>query len=228
MNSPHLVRKLQNAWKQLSKSRRILAGCIIISCIVSGCFTLHLVNLWFGNEGGEPPRIHLRLSITEEEVDSNGTVSFTVVCIVESYKNYPIPEGDLYLIRNAFICIENDLLDFNSTLGEIKTTSEIDVIEGDLSLSANEEVRLTFQTSFDLQNLSHVYVGVLANGPTGFRRWDLYTSLIPYYLFNKGTVFSIIQESRGGLTKLPDSCLTNNTLFNSLQKPHNVLLRQLI
>jgi hypothetical protein len=179
VNSPHLVRKLQNAWKQLSRPRKILAGCIIISCIVSGWFTLHLVNLSLGNVDGEPPRLDLYLRITEEVVYSNGTVSFTVICIVESYKNYPIPEGDLYLIRNAFICVENDLLDFNSTLGEIKTTSEISVIEGDFSLSANEKISLTFQTSFDSHNLSHLYVGVLANGPTGVRRWDKYTSIIP-------------------------------------------------
>jgi hypothetical protein len=179
VNSPHLVRKLQNAWKQLSKPRKILAGCIIISCVVSGGFTLHLVNLWLGNGYGEPPRLVLYLKITEEFAYSNGTVSFTVICIVESYKNYPIPEGDLYLIRNAFVCVENKLLDFNSTLGEIKTTSEITVIEGDFSLSANEEVSLTFQTSFDLHNLSHIYVGVLADGPTGVRRWDRYTSIIP-------------------------------------------------
>jgi hypothetical protein len=179
VNSLHLVRKLQNAWKQLSRPRKILAGCIIISCIVGGGFTLHLVNLWLGNADAFPPRLELRLKITEELVYSNGTVSFTVICIVESYKNYPIPEGDLYQIRNAFICVENDLLEFNSTLGEMKTTSEITVIEGDFSLSANEEVSLTFQTSFDLHNLSHIYVGVLADGPTGVRRWDRYTSIIP-------------------------------------------------
>ncbi len=179
MNSPRLLRKLQNAWRQLSRPRKILAGCIIISCIVSGGFTLHLVNLWFGNVDGEPPRLALYLTITEEGVYSNGTVSFTVICIVESFKNYPIPQGDLYQIEKAFICVENDLLDFNSTLGEIKTTSEITVIEGDFSLSANEKVSLTFQTSFDLHNLSHIYIGVIANGPTGIHRWDLYTSIIP-------------------------------------------------
>ncbi len=176
MNSPHLVRKLQNAWKQLSRPKKFLAGCIIISCIVSGWFTLHLI---IPDEIDTPPYIRLRLSITEEVVYSNGTVSFTVICIVESYKNYPIPEGDIFLIRNAFICVENDLLDFNSTLGEIKTTSELIVIEGDFSLSANEKVSLTFQTSFDLHNLSHIYVGVLANDPAGFHRWDRYTSIIP-------------------------------------------------
>jgi hypothetical protein len=179
VSSPNLVRKLQNAWNQLSRPRKILAGCIIISCIVGGGFTLHLVNLWLGNADGEPPRLVLYLKITEEFVYSNGTVSFTVICIVESYKNYPIPEGDLYLIRNAFICVESNLLDFNSTLGEIKTTSEITVLGGDFSLGANEEVSLTFQTSFDLQNLSHAYVGVLANGPAGYHRWDRYTSIIP-------------------------------------------------
>ena len=176
MNSPHLVRKLQNAWNQLSRPRKILAGCIIISCVVSGGFTLHLI---IPDEYGIPPYIHLRLSITQEVVYSNGTVSFAVICIVESYKNYPIPEGELYLIEKAFICVENDLLEFNSTLGEMKTTSEITVIEGDFSLSANEEVSLTFQTSFDLHSLSHIYVGVLADGPTGVRRWDRYTSIIP-------------------------------------------------
>jgi hypothetical protein len=176
VNSPHLVRKLQNAWKQLSRPRKILAGCIIISCVVSGGLTLHLI---ISDEYGIPPYIQLRLSITQDVVYSNGTVSFTVICIVESYKNYPIPEGELYLIEKAFICVENDLLEFNSTLGEMKTTSEITVIEGDFSLSANEEVSLTFQTSFDLHGLSHIYVGVLADGPTGVRRWDRYTSIIP-------------------------------------------------
>ena len=179
MNSPRHLRKLQNAWRQSSRRRKILAGCIIISCIVSGWFTLYLINLWRGNADGLPPRLSLYLKITEKVVYSNGTVSFTVNCMVESYKNYPIPEGDIYQIEKAFICVENDLIDFNSTLGEIKTTSEVTVIEGDFSLGADEKVSLTFQTSFDLHNLSHVYIGVLANGPTGVRRWDLYTSIIP-------------------------------------------------
>jgi hypothetical protein len=109
----------------------------------------------------EPPHLHLGLSITEERIYRNGTVSFSVLCYVESYGNYPIPEGDLYLIKEAFICVENDLLEFNSTLGELKTTSEVTVIEGDFSLSANEQVSLTFQTSFDLYNLSHMNASLI-------------------------------------------------------------------
>ncbi|MHA1964986.1 MAG: hypothetical protein ACXACG_09910, partial [Candidatus Thorarchaeota archaeon] len=110
---------MQNAWKQLSRPRKILAGCIIISCIVSGGFTLHLVNLWFGNVDAFPPRLDLYLTIPEDGVYSNGTVSFTVICIVESYKNYPIPQGDIFQIEKVFICVEDRMLDFNSTLGEI-------------------------------------------------------------------------------------------------------------
>ena len=131
---------------------------------------------------GFPPSLSLYLKITEKEVYSNGTVSFTVICMVESYKNYPIPEGDIFQIKKAFICVEDRLLDFNSTLGEIKTTSEVTVTEGDFSLSANEKVSLTFQTSFDLHNVSHVYVGVFAvfTPPEGtVTRWDGYASIIP-------------------------------------------------
>ncbi|MHA2350593.1 MAG: hypothetical protein ACXADL_13290 [Candidatus Thorarchaeota archaeon] len=174
---------MQNAWRQLSRPRKILVGCIIISCIVSGWFTLHLVNLWRGNADGEPPRLVLYLKITEEVVYSNGTVSFTVSCIIESYKNYPIPQGDIFQIEKVFICVEDRMLDFNSTLGEIKNTNEITVIEGDFSLSANEKVSLKFQTSFDLHNVSHLYVGVLAvltsDPDSTVTRWDLYTSIIP-------------------------------------------------
>jgi hypothetical protein len=195
VNSPHVFQKLQNAWRQSSRRRKFLAGCIIISCIVSGWFTLYLVNLSLGNaddgneddgnedEWGFFPYLHLGLTITEEEVYSNGTVSFTVICYVESYKNHPIPEGDIFQIKKAFICVENDLLEFNATFGEIKPTSEVPVIEGDFSLSANEQVSLTFQTSFDLHNVSHVYVGVLAvleeYPEGGVTRWDKYTSIIP-------------------------------------------------
>ena len=156
---------------------------MIIICIFSGWFTLYLVNLSLGNEDYFPPRLHLRLRITEDEVYSNGTVSFTVICMVESIKDYPIPEGDLYQIEKAFICVENHLLDFNSTLGEIKTSSEVTVIEGDFSLGADEKVSLKFQTSFALHNVSHIYVGVLAvlseYPDSGVTRWDLYTSIIP-------------------------------------------------
>ncbi|MFW9863748.1 MAG: hypothetical protein ACFFET_15765 [Candidatus Thorarchaeota archaeon] len=155
----------------------MLAGCIIIACIVSGGLTLYLVSP--SPDDGELPRLVLYLKITDKAVYSNGTVSFTVICMVESFKNYPIPQGDLYHIEKAIICVEDRLIDFNSSLGEIKTTSEITVIDGDFSLAVNEKVSLTFQTSFDLHNLSHVYVGVLANGPTGIRRWDGYTSIIP-------------------------------------------------
>jgi hypothetical protein len=183
VNSPHLLRNLQNAWKQSSRHRKVLAGCIIISCIFGGWFTLHLFNLWLGNTDGEPPRLDLYLKITEEGVYSNGTVSFTIICIVESYKNYPIPQGDVFQIEKVFICVEDRILDFNSTFGEIKSTSEVTVIEGDFSLSANEQVSLTFQTSFDLHNVSHTYVGVLAvleeYPEGGVTRWDKYTSIIP-------------------------------------------------
>jgi hypothetical protein len=181
VNSPSILRKLRNAWRQSSRRRKILAGCIVISCIVSGWFTLHLVNHLREpqDDFGIPPFLSLGLDITEEVVHNNGTVSFTVICDVFSYKNYPIPEGDIYKIEKAFICVERRLLEFNATLGEIKNTSEVTVIEGDFSLSAYEQVSLKFQTSFDLHNLSHIYVGVLADGPTGLRRWDQYTNILP-------------------------------------------------
>ena len=183
MNSPSYFQKSQNAWRQLSKRRKILAGCIVISCIVGGWFILYLVDLSQRSWNGEPPRLSTGLRITEEGVYSNGTVSFTVFCEVESYKNFPIPEGDIYRIEKAFICVEDDLTEFNSTLGEIKHISEVTVIEGDFTLGAYEEVSLKFQTSFALHNVSHVYIGVLAvrassqNGVVV--RWDLYTSIIP-------------------------------------------------
>ncbi|MFW9862638.1 MAG: hypothetical protein ACFFET_10165 [Candidatus Thorarchaeota archaeon] len=159
----------------------MLAGCIIIACIVSGGLTLYLVSP--SPDDGELPRLVLYLKITDKVVYSNGTVSFTVICMVESFKNYPIPQGDLFHIEKVFICVEDRLIDFNSSLGEIKTTSEIPVVDGDFSLSANEKVSLTFQTSFGLHDLSHVYVGVLAvltiDPDRTVTRWDGYTSIIP-------------------------------------------------
>lgn len=184
MNSPSVFRKLRNAWSQASRRKKLLAGCIILLCIFSGWFTLYLANPWLESQD-DPyiPILATGLDITEEVVYSNGTVSFVVICHVSaSSKNYPIPEGDIYHIKRAFICVEDRLLEFNATLGEIKTTSEVTVIEGDFSLSAHEEVSLTFQTTFDLHNLSHIYIGVLAarseNPNTAISRWDRYTSII--------------------------------------------------
>ena len=185
MNPSSLFQKLQNAWRQSSRRRKILAGCVIIASIFSGWFTFYLVNLLLGPSDwdGIPPHLSSGIKITDEGVYQNGTVLFTAICDVESYKNFPIPEGDLYQIKKAFICVEDDLIDFNSTFGEIKNISDITIIEGDLTLSANEQVCLMFQTSFALHNVSHLYVGVLvvrATSSSGvITRWDKYTSVIP-------------------------------------------------
>lgn len=183
MNTLQLVQRLKTSWKHSSKrKKRLLFSGAIFFSLISGWFTLHLIffsyNAIFNSSNGEyqpPPRLVLNLNITREAIYSNGTVFFSVVCIVESYGNYPIPQGDLYQIEKAFICVNDDLLSFNSSLGDIKNASEISVITGDLNLAAGEEVFLKFQTSFDFQSLTNLYVGVIANGPTGVMRWDRYT-----------------------------------------------------
>ncbi|MFW9856959.1 MAG: hypothetical protein ACFFFG_18055, partial [Candidatus Thorarchaeota archaeon] len=105
------------------------------------------------------------------------TVIFTVVCVVISYNNYPIPEGDLYEIEKAFVSLEDDILDFNSSIGEAKPTTELTLITGDFNLAPLEAARVKFHTSFDLNGLVTVYIGVIANGPTGVQRWDKYTTI---------------------------------------------------
>ncbi len=185
MNTPQLIQRLKASWKHSSKRKKSLlfSGAIFFS-LISGWFTLHLIYFSYNaifnpsSEDPEPPRLVLYLNITRESIYSNGTVFFSVVCIVESYGNYPIPQDDLFQIEKAFICVNDDLLAFNSSFGDIKNASEISVITGDLNLAAGEEVFLKFQTSFDFQNLTNMYVGVIANGPIGVMdRWDRYTTI---------------------------------------------------
>lgn len=96
---------------------------------------------------------------------------------------YPIPEGIIYNITNAFVCTEDDLLAFDKSMDDIRDITNVTIVSGDISLAAAETVTIRFQTSFPLQPGSHLYVGVLAelvlDRPSAITRWDLYTQVIP-------------------------------------------------
>ena len=80
-----------------------------------------------------------------------------------------------------FVCIEDDLVEFNDSLGDIQSIENISVLFGDFHLSADEEVRLEFQSRFPLQAETHVYIGVLARTcwePPRINRWDRYTTVL--------------------------------------------------
>ena len=182
MVSGFRINQALKKWQQLSQRTKILGLVLLVTSLVSGSILLHWLYLSLNEPefpaGGEPPYAHFGLRIANETVYANGIVRFTVVCYGESYGGYPLPEEDLYQITQAFICTENDLLEFNATLGEIKDPMDLKIMIGDFNLAVNDTLSLEFQTSFPLTPGFHLYIGVFANGPTGLHRWDLYTTVL--------------------------------------------------
>lgn len=138
-----------------------------------------------------PPYASEGIKIENEAVYRNGTVHFTARCYFKSYGGYPRPSGDQYQIQFVYLwsmrhrgylmefTISDDgSLVFNQTLGEIQNASEVTINDGDLNLAIDEEVSISFQTSYPLNTSSSIYVGVMAFGPSGLRRWEQNTTII--------------------------------------------------
>ena len=74
--------------------------------------------------------------------------------------------------------MEGDLLEFKDSLGDIQSIKSVSILFGDFRLSADEEVRLEFQSRFPLQAETPVYIGVFALHTTSLTRWDRYTTVL--------------------------------------------------
>lgn len=168
-------------WRELSTRRKIVGFGVIFIVLASGAIILiniiGPINL-FSGPGREGPYASFGLRIRDEEVYANGSVRFTVYCDFKSYQGYPKPEGELYQISKVFVCTEDDLKEFNTSFGEIQDIEDVIVLTGNVNLAVEEEVSIEFQVSYSLKAGEFTYVGVLADGPTGFRRWDLYTQIL--------------------------------------------------
>ncbi|MFX1286057.1 MAG: hypothetical protein ACFFB5_20605 [Promethearchaeota archaeon] len=178
------VRKLTAQWQKASSRTKVISvGALVIILTIS---TTALINLYIhglqtsNDETEDPygPRASFGLILTDEEVYTNGTIRFTVYCDFNSYGGFPIPENDLFQIAKVFVCLKDDLVEFNESLGDIQNVECTTVLFGDFRLSAHEEVRLEFQSRFPLQAETQLYVGVLAFHTTVLTRWDLYTTVL--------------------------------------------------
>ena len=180
------VRKLTDQWHNLSFHTKIIGvGALLIVLIISTTVLMNMYIHWLQTANDESkipdpdgPYAHFGLKITDEEVYTNGTIRFTAYCYFDSYGGFPIPEDDLYQIIKVFICMKDDLVEFNDSLGDIQNVENISVLFGDFHLSADEEVRFEFQTRFPLQAEAHLYIGVLASHTTSLTRWDRYTTVL--------------------------------------------------
>ncbi|MFW9853892.1 MAG: hypothetical protein ACFFFG_02485 [Candidatus Thorarchaeota archaeon] len=137
------------------------------------------------------PHADQGIRIENEAVYINGTVHFTARSYFLSYGGYPRPSGDqyqiqfvyLWLIQNhgdlmEFTTAENGSLVFNQTLGEIQKVSQVTIDKGNLNLAIDDEVTIRFQVSYQLHPSISIYVGVMAEGPSGLRRWERNTTVI--------------------------------------------------
>lgn len=138
-----------------------------------------------------PPNSEEGIEIENEVVCKNGTVRFTARCHFKSHGGYPRPTGDQYQIQFVYLwSIQNHgylmefnisdegTLEFNRTLGDIQYASKVTVNEGDLTLAIDEEISISFQSTYPLNTSSSIYVGVMAFGPSGLRRWEQNTTVI--------------------------------------------------
>lgn len=137
-----------------------------------------------------PPYSKQGIKIENEAVYRNGTVYFTARCYFKSY-GLPKPNGDLYQIQYVYLwsirhqgylmdfnISDNVTLEFNQTLGDIQCASEVTVNEGDLTLAIDEDVFISFHTTYPLNTSSSIYVGVMAYGSIGLGRWEQNTTII--------------------------------------------------
>lgn len=176
------LHKFIDQWHKLHFRTKILAVGALVSVLLMGCIGFVAIHQFSQtkdeSEIPEGPYANFGLNITNEEVYVDMTVRFTVHCYFHSYGGYPIPEGDLFQIIQVFVCLEDDLLEFNDSLGDIQSIENISVLFGDVCLSADEEVRLEFQSRFPLQAETPVYIGVFALHTTSLTRWDRYTTVL--------------------------------------------------
>ena len=167
-------------WRKQAIRTKLLIISPILIIITS------IIGVWAINLASHEPSSDIThffvgtgLHIKDEEVYANGTINFSVYCKVTVSGGYAIPEGILYNITQTFVCSENDLLEFDKSIGDIQDITNVTIVSGDIFLEAAETVTIRFQTSFPLQSGINVYIGVLAEGPSGYRRWDLYTPVLP-------------------------------------------------
>jgi len=181
------VRKLTDQWHRLGFHTKVIGiGALLTVLIISTTVLINLYIHWLQTSNDETenpygPYAHSGLNITNEEVYTNSTIRFTVHCYFRSYGGYPIPEDDLYQITKVFVCMEDDLVEFNDSLGDIQDVENTSVLFGDFRLSPYEEVRLEFQSCFPLQAEAQLYIGVLAMTcwePPSINRWDRYTRVL--------------------------------------------------
>jgi hypothetical protein len=170
---------LINQWKKLLLHTRILS----IGVVLTFSFIILLIigpTLKGDNnfDDPEPPHGAYWLKITDESVYNNGTISFTIICIFESYGGVPTPEYDLFQVIEVFICTEDDLLEFNDTLGDIQAIESIIVLRGDFFLKAYEELEILFYTNFPLDLGLKLYTGVFTKHGSAIGRWDRYTTVV--------------------------------------------------
>jgi hypothetical protein len=179
------LRKLVDQWHNLRFRTKIISiGALLTVLIINTTVLIHIHLLQTASEESESPEgpyAHFGLKIIDDKVYTNSTIQFTVYCYFDSYGGYPIPEDDLFQIIQVFVCIEDDLIEFNDSLGDIQSIESTSVLFGDVHLSPNEEVRLEFQSRFPLQAKTHVYIGVFAETcwePPSINRWGLYTTVL--------------------------------------------------
>jgi hypothetical protein len=161
--------------------KKVIGIAIFLFLIIAG--PIVLINLYgpgnfFSDPGGELPSASHGLRIKDESVYTNGSVKFSIYCFFNSYKEYPVPKEDLYFIKKVFVCLEDDLLVFNKSFGEIKDMENVTGSSDDFDLGVNEEIIIQFQVSYSLQRNAYIYVGVFANDSGGYHRWDKYTQIL--------------------------------------------------
>lgn len=139
-----------------------------------------------------PPYAEEGIEIENEVVYKNRTVRFTARCYFISHGGYPRPTGDQFQIQFVYLwsiqnhgylmefnISDNGTLEFNQNLEDIQYASEVTVNEGDLTLAIDEEVSISFQTTYPLNTSSSIYVGVMAYFESfGLSRWEQNTTII--------------------------------------------------
>ncbi len=174
----------------MHRKRIIISFVILLVLLGAGVLVIELIQPQ--NRIGLFPYARKGIEIENEAVYRNGTVHFTARCYFESY-GLPRPTGDqfqiqfvyLWSMRNRgylmeFTINENGILEFNQTLGDIQYASKVTVNDGDLTLAIDEEVSISFQTSYPLNTYSSIYLGVIASPffIDSLDRWEQNTTIV--------------------------------------------------